>query len=240
MTLTQEKKKPSQRLYDYTTLIYGETKIGKSTLLSQIPNILFLNTGGGLEAIECYEEKVDSWERFLSVGLEIVMGDHKYEAIAIDTVDRLHKLCSEYMMTKLGILYPSDLEFGKGWDMVKTEFMRPIMKLVLSKYGVFFISHSKEIELKTRTAKIDKVIPSMSDSLYNVISPVCGIILYYDTVETPQGDQRLLRTTASERWIAGDRTGKLQEYGDIIMDAPPANNWNKIQQIFDGKLMKGV
>ncbi len=235
MALTTEKKQPSKRLYDYTTLLYGQTKVGKSTLLSQIPNILFLNTGGGLEAIECYEESVPDWETFLTKGKEIIMGGHNFEAIAIDTIDRLHKLCFEYMMNKLNITYPSDLEYGKGWDMVRTEFLRPLMKLVLSKYGIFFISHSKTIEIQTRTAKFSKVIPSMSDSLYSIISPICGIILYYDTIEGEKGDVRLLRTSATERWISGDRTTKLQKYGDIIMDAPPANNWEKIQKIFNGE-----
>lgn len=240
MSLTTEKKKPSLSLREYTTLVYGETKVGKSTLLSNVEQNLFFNTGGGLEALECYEERISSWEDFLAKGAELLEGKHTFSNITIDTVDRLHKLCSEYMMKKLNILYPSDLEFGKGWDMVKSEFMRPIMKLVLSQYGVFFVSHAKEIELKTRTVKINKVVPSMSDSLYNIISPICGIILFYDSTEGKDGDIRLLRTTATERWIAGDRTGKLQEYGDIVMDKPPANNWAKIQSIFDGKIKKAT
>lgn len=238
MPLATEKKTPSVSLQDYTTLLYGETKIGKSTLLNDVPSNIFFNTGGGLEALECYEQRISTWEEFLTSGAEFLNGGHKYKNITIDTIDRLHKLCSEYMMKKLNILYPSDLEFGKGWDMVKSEFIRPIMRLVLSQYGVFFVSHSKDLEIKTRTAKITKVVPSMSDSLYNIISPVCGIILFYDSTEGKDGDVRLLRTQATERWIAGDRTGRLQAYGDIVMDAPPANNWAKIQSIFDGKIVK--
>jgi hypothetical protein len=238
MPLTDKRKVPSARLFDYTTLLYGYTKIGKSTLLNQVPKNLFLNTGGGLEALDCYEEPIATWEKFLEKAREILTTEHVYEAITIDTIDRLHKLCSSHVMQKHNISHASDLDWGKGYELVKDEFMRPIMALVLSKFGVFFVSHSKDVEIQTRTAKITKRVPSMQNSIYELITPICGIILFYDTEETPDGERRMLRTRASEKWIAGDRTKKLEAYGDIIMDVPPANNWEKIQGIFDGKITK--
>jgi len=238
--LTQEKKVPSMNYAEYTTLVYGTKMIGKSSLLSQVPDNLFINAGGGLEAISCYEEKVSTWDKFLNVGAEFIAGQHKFKAITFDTIDRTHKMCQDYMMAKLNIIHPADLAFGKGWDLVKSEFLRPIMKLVLSDYQVFFISHSKEIEITTRTAKFSKTVPSMSDGLYGMISSLSGIILFYDITDTEQGEVRLLRTSPSEKWIAGDRTGRLSNYGDIIMEAPPVDNWNKIQKIFNGEIVKEI
>jgi hypothetical protein len=112
------------------------------------------------------------------------------------------------------------------------------MKLVLSNYQVFFISHSKDIEVTTRTLKITKHVPSMSDGLYGIVSSMSGIILYYDTEETAKGSIRLLRTSPTEKWIAGDRTKKLQEVGDIVMEPPPADNWSKLLSIFNGETKK--
>jgi len=238
MPLPVEKRKPSVDLWNYTILLYGESKIGKSTLLSQIPNVLFLNTGGGLEAIECFEQPITTWEEFLQTGKDIIEGKHEFKVIAIDTVDRLAKYCTNYMMKKLDITHPQDLGYGKGYDLIKDEFMRPFMKLSLSSYGLIIISHAVATEIQTRTAKITKFIPSMQPFMYNIIAPVCGIILYYDTAETEQGETRILRTRVSEKWIAGDRTGKLEAYGDIKMLPLPINNWDRIQQIFEGKLKK--
>lgn len=238
MALATEKKKPSTKLSDYTVLLYGTKMIGKSSLLAQVPDNLFLNSGGGLEAIECYQEYVPKWEDFLSIGAEFIAGQHNFKAITFDTIDRMHKMCSDYMMDKLKITHPGDLAFGKGWDLVKSEFLRPIMKLVLSNYQVFFISHSKDIEVTTRTLKITKHVPSMSDGLYGIVSSMSGIILYYDTEETSKGSIRLLRTSPTEKWIAGDRTKKLQEVGDIVMEPPPADNWSKLLSIFNGETKK--
>ena len=242
MTLPVEKKKPSINLWDYTILLYGESKIGKSTLISQIPNVLFLNTGGGLEAIECYEQRIASWTEFLEAGKEIVSNSHNFQVIAIDTIDRLHKLCVNYMMDKLKIIHPQDLEFGKGYDMVKDEFLRPVMKLALSSYGLIIVSHSKDVEIKTRTAVITKVIPSMQSYLYGMIAPICGITLYYNTAETEKGEKRYIHSRISEKWIAGDRTGKLEAKDDgkgIEMFPPPVNNWERIQKMFEEPLTKG-
>jgi hypothetical protein len=239
MSLPIEKKKPSVNLWDYTIFLYGESKVGKSTLISQIPNVLFLNTGGGLDALECFEQPITSWEQFLDAGKEIVGNGHKFDVIAIDTVDRLAKLCINHIMTKLEIVHPQDLGYGKGYDLVKDELLRPLMKLALSKYGLILVSHAKDVEITTRTSKITKFLPSIQDYMYNIIAPICGITLFYDTVETENGERRVLRTRLSEKWIAGDRTGKLEAYGDIIMAPPPANNWDKVQKIFAGQIKKG-
>ena len=240
MPLPTEKKKPSINLWDYTILLYGESKVGKSTLISQIPDILFLNTGGGLESIECFEQPITTWEEFLEAGKEIVAGQHKFKVVAIDTADRLAKYCVNYMMKKLDIVHPQDLGYGKGYDLVKDEFMRPFMKLSLSPYGLIVVSHAVAVEIQTRTAKITKFIPSMQAFMYNIIAPACGITLYYDTAETEKGEKRILHTRISEKWIAGDRTGRLEAYGDIEILPLPANNWDRIQHIFDGTLTKEV
>lgn len=239
MTLPTQKTTPSANLYDYAILLYGETKVGKSTLLSGIDDNLFLNTSGALGGLECYNVPIPSWTDFLYIGAEIIKGDHRFKVITIDTIDRLHKMCQDYMMDKLGIKHPSEMEWGKGWELVKIEFMRPIMKLVLSKYGIVFISWAKSAEIKTRTQKINKWIPTMSDSLYNIISPLSDIILFYDIVEGKDGtEQRILRTDAAETWVAGDRTGRLAAYGDIELDPLPANNWTKVQKIFNGEIKR--
>jgi len=234
--LPTEKRKPSKTLFDYTIMIYGNKFVGKSTLLAQIPNNLFLNTGGGLGTIECYEKPITSWEEFIDVGFEIVQGKHNFKCITVDTIDRLAKYCQNYMMEKLNVVHPADLGFGKGWDMIKDEFIRPFMKLALSPYGLVIVSHAKDVEITTRTSKITKFVPSMQDFMYNIIAPVCDIILYYDIVETAEGMKRYIRTVPTENWEAGDRSGRLSRYEKIEMLAPPAENWNKVQEMFDKEI----
>jgi hypothetical protein len=237
MFLPTEKNKPKDNLIDYPIFLYGVSKIGKSTLASEIEGNLFFNATGGLEALEVYEVKINTWEDFLNAGAEFIKGEHNFKSVTLDTIDRLHKLCVNYIVTKHGIQHPQDLDFGKGYDIVKDEFIRPLTKLALSNYGLIMISHVREVEIKTRTAVYTKAIPTLQTHIWELVNALAGVVLYMTTVETPDGKKRMLRTSPSENWIAGDRTRKLLSFGDIEVLAG-SGNWDRVNKIFKQEIKK--
>lgn len=230
--LPKQKTKPKPNLFEHVIFLYGAPKIGKSTLVSEIPDVLFLNAGGGLDALEVYQTPIPDWETFLDTGAEILKGEHEFKVIAIDTIDRLHKLCVSYIMKQQKIIHPADLGFGKGWDMVKDEFIRPITRLALSKYGLILISHVTEREISTRTSKITKSIPTLQNYVWEQVDGLSGIILFFTSERRESGETRVIKTTPSETWVAGDRTTKL--IGKDIVILPDGKNWERIQTIFKG------
>jgi hypothetical protein len=234
-----EKTKPKTNLMDHVIFLYGPPKIGKSTLISEIDDVLFMNTGGGLDALECYQIPIPDWETFAQAGLEFVSGEHKFKVAAIDTIDRLHKMCVNYLMKKHNVQHPSDLEWGKGYDMVKDELMRPLTKLALSPYGLILISHVDEKEIKTRTATITRSVPTLQGYIWNMIDGLTGIIMLMTSIQDKDGYRRIIRTTPNETYIAGDRTKRLASFGDIeiLKDRP---NWKRIEEIFNNYQEKGA
>lgn len=238
--LPESKSKPKERLMDYNILVHGFPKIGKSTLANQAGNVLFADTEGGLGALEVYRSPVISWHNgeeegsFLKLCADFVKGEHNFNAMVIDTVDILHKLCSDYVMKKQDITHPGDLDWGKGWALVKDEFMRPLVKLSTSKYGLIFISHTREIEVTTRTSKLTKAVPTLQNYIWNQISAFVDIILYFHSEVTEEGEKRYIRTKPSEKWIAGDRTNKLLKADPILIESD-VDNWSKLEQAFSGK-----
>jgi hypothetical protein len=237
--LPTTKKKPSVNLWDHAILIYGQKLIGKSTLAAEIPDNIFLNTGGGLDALEVYQVPIPKWEVFINVSAELIKGDHPFKVVTIDTIDRLHKLAVNFICKKLEIVHPGDLDFGKAWDMIKDEMMRPLMALALSPMGLILISHVKVIELKTRTGTITKSITTLQDHMWQLVESMSGIILFYTSEATQDGEKRVLRARPSENWIAGDRTKILAEYGDVEM-LNDGKNWERLQKIFSGETKKGA
>ena len=237
MSLPTERTKLSPNLLDYTILIHGVPKIGKSTLADEAGNVCFFDTEGGLKGLEVYAMPVYSWTNgdethsFLNMCAEFVKSDHNFTALCIDTIDALHKLCTGYLMKKSNIIHPSELEWGKGWDMVKDEFMRPLNKLAVSPYGLILISHSRSVEVTTRVSKITKAVPTLQNYIWTQIEAFVDIILYYHTEITEDGAKRFLRTKPSENWIAGDRTGKLLQ-ADPIEVGPNGTNWPTLDEIF--------
>ena len=236
MALPTEKSLPKENLWDYPIFIHGQPKIGKSTFVSEIPNVLFADTEGGLSALKVFKEAVISWNNgegsFLQLCANFTKEKHDFPALCIDTIDRLHKLCSNYIMVKHEITHPSDLKWSKGWELVKDELMRPLIKLALSPYGLILISHTKMVEITTRTAVISKAVPTLQANIWEQIDAFVSIELYFTTEETEDGERRIIKTKPSEKWVAGDRTGKLLKYNDLEM------SWEKLEAAFQGKTEK--
>ena len=205
MPLPTTKTKPKSDFTAFTTLIYGAPKIGKSTLASQFDNPLFLATEAGLNAIEAYQQNIDSWEQFLLTCKELAEGKHEFKTIVIDTVDNLFKFCSNYVCTKNKITHESELEWGKGWKLVKEEFFRAITKLSHLPYGLVIISHADPTEIKTRTGSITRWNPTMAKQAWEIVEPLVDFIFYASVATTKEGEERILHCRSSENWNAGTR-----------------------------------
>ena len=56
--LPTQKTKPKASLFDLTALVYGPSKIGKSTWCSNAEKALFLATEPGLNALEVFQSNI--------------------------------------------------------------------------------------------------------------------------------------------------------------------------------------
>ena len=65
MPLPTTKTPPKTNMADLTILVYGATKIGKSTWCSHADHALFLSTEPGLNSLEVYQVAIRSWEELL-------------------------------------------------------------------------------------------------------------------------------------------------------------------------------
>lgn len=232
MALPTEKTKPKTNFWEYPIFLYGAPKIGKSTLLAELPNALFLNAGGGLDAIECFQVPLGTWEDYLEAGKEVLTTQNNYGPIVIDTIDRLHKLAVGFVCNRQNIVHPTDLGYGKGYDMVKDELMRTVTRLALSGKGLVLISHVRETEIQARTEKYTKAVPTLQSYIWELIDGLTAIVLYM-TMETAEdgSERRVIYTTPSKYYIAGDRTNKLRKLQKIIIEQD-GKNWERIQEAF--------
>ena len=209
-----------QSVSDYSILLYGPSKAGKTTTASQADGALFLATEPGLNALNAFQVPVTSWEDFLAACAEIAQGEHPFKTIVVDTVDLAYRFCSEHMLKKYSVEHESDLGYGKGYALVNNEFHRVLTKLAHLPCGLILISHAQEIVVETRTGKFTKTVPTLPEKARKIVLGLVDIILYCDVEVTRDANgqatvRRVLRTKPTQYYEAGDRTGRLPEILDM-------------------------
>lgn len=214
--LPKTKTKPKEIINGLTALVYGPSKIGKSTWCSQAENALFLATEPGLNALEVFEYPITCWQDLLNAGQLIAEGNHEFKTIIIDTIDNAYRMCTDHICNKFKIKHESDLGYGKGYALINNEFQRVLNKLALLPYGLILISHSQERDIETRTGKYTRIVPTLPEKARKMVTGLVDLILYCDLNITPGEDnapiyQRVMRTKPSPNYDAGDRTGRLPE-----------------------------
>lgn len=233
-----EKTKRSVEICENTFLWYGPAGIGKSSFWAQ-NEYMFVDCEGTLGGLEVFAKRVDNWELFTFLCAEFVEGNHKFTGIVIDPIERLYKFCQNYVMTKFDIEHPSDMDWGKGWSLLSDEFLRPIVKLQLSKFTLVMISHESEYELKTRAKSFHVKKPNLPGSGPNSAYSVCRDISDYIAYMTfaSDGNTRILELSPSDNWVAKKRHKEMPD--EIILPQEPDKAYAHFLKIWNEKL-KGI
>jgi hypothetical protein len=198
--LPTETTKPRTALQDLSILLYGPSKIGKSTFCSRADDCLFLATEPGLNGLETFQVPITSWVKLLEVCREIEAGEHPFRVLAIDTVDNAYK--------------------GKAYALINGEFHRVLNRLAFLPLGLVLISHSEEREISTRTGKRHRIVPSLPEKARRIVLDLVDVIAFCDLEEEPGTDgkpkyRRVIRTRPTPRFECGDRTGRLPPVLDL-------------------------
>jgi len=216
-----KKSTPSKNFEDQITLIYGAPKVGKSTFCSELDDPLFLDSESGLRNLSTYNIPIDSWETVISVYQELLAekkaGKLTFKTLIFDTINNFYLYCQDYICRKNGIKHPSDLDYGKGWSMVRVEFTNAMNRFKSLGLGIVYVAHAAEKEIKSRIGTYTRYDASLAGQCYDLVTSSCDFILYA-TIETgADGEKRLLHTKPCEYWNAGDKTGKLP--AELPLDA---------------------
>lgn len=216
MPLPKEKTKPKTDPMAYSILLYGPTKVGKTTFASKAEGALFLATEPGTNALEVFAMPINNWPDLLKACGEIAAGGHDFKTVIIDTIDNAYTFCLEHVCTENGWSHPSDGAYGKGWSAVNGEFRRVLLKLAQMPYGLMLISHSQEKEVETRTGNYTRITTTMSEGARRIVIGLMDIVILCEVTAQKSDDgthvyERVMRTKPTPAYDAGDRTGRLPE-----------------------------
>lgn len=173
--------------------VYGAPFSGKTYLANKFDMPLMLNTDGNVEFVDApfisIKDKVEvsgritnrtyAWDVFKEVVAELEKENNDFKTIVVDLVEDLLEHCRIAMYDKLGVSHESDAGFGKGYDMIRTEFLSNIKKLLNLPYNIVLISHidmSKDITKKSGD-KITSIKPNINDKIATKLAGMVDIVL---------------------------------------------------------------
>ena len=203
-------------LQEYTILVYGREKIGKTSFFCSFPDALFLTTEPGTKNLEIFEFNADdgackNWA-LIRRAVDLLEKTDRFKNVIFDTVDRAYDMCLDYVCSKRGIEYPGEdaagkQDWGKSWKAVKGEFIDVVHRILQTGRGLCFTSHATESEISTRSGdKYTRIYPSMSGQARKVIEALVDLFFYAEYVRNSDGEtSRVLITEGDETIWAGQR-----------------------------------
>ena len=209
--------------------IYAQSYVGKSTFVDQYDDLLFLNTDGNTDnttspVIPIRDEitvngritnKKFAWEVFKEVISELEKKDNDFKRVALDLVEDLWEHCRLYMYNKNGWEHESDGGYGKGWDMIRTEFLSTMKRLKALDYQIIYISKevATEVTLKNGT-KFTTYKPNINDKVANVLAGTVDLTVraYVD------GNKRYIQLAKDENVFGGGRFNFTEKKCELHME----------------------
>ena len=207
-------------------LLYGVEGIGKSTLISKAPNVLFLDTENGTIRINTRRIKIVTWEDLLNAVKYVSDNPTICKTLAIDTADWAEIKAIQYVCQKNRVASIENIPFGKGYSYVADEFSNLLKQLNALKdkgINIVFIAHAKprKFELPEEMGSYDRYEMKLSKQVAPLLKEwsdallFCNYKIFVVTTETnskkAQGGKRVIYTTHSPTYDAKNRFGLKDE-----------------------------
>lgn len=156
MNITRGKKAKAQKV-----VVYGVPGIGKSTLASQFPNPIFIDTEGSTDNMDVSRfDKPTSFE-MLKNQIQYVLNNSVCQTLVIDTIDWAENLIVNYVCAKNGKSGIEDFGYGAGYVYIREELgklLNQLSELVEKGINVLILAHSQitKFELPEEQGSYDR------------------------------------------------------------------------------------
>ena len=240
MNITSGKQTRAQRV-----VIYGVEGIGKTTLASQAPDPLYIDTEGGTAHLDVKRlPRPQSWKELLALAAEAACEPEAYGTLVIDTMDWAEQLLVEHVLKKYEKKGIEDFGYGKGYVYMAEEFaqlLKALDKVIAAGRHVIVTAHAmmRKQELPDEAGAFDRYELKLSKKIAPMVKEWSDALLFcnYKTLVVvtdsktgkgrAQGAKRVIYTTHGACWDAKNRFGLADElpmeYASIAALFAPAD-----------------
>ena len=205
------------------TVIYGPEGIGKSTLASQFPDVVFVDFEHGTDSMDVARfDTPESFDGVLTL-LSSIAQEDVCKTVVLDTADKLEQLISRHVCFKYGIGSIEDAGFGKGYTYLAEEWielMKVCDKVIDSGKNIVFVAHAqmRKFEQPDEMGAYDRWELKLSKKTSPLLKEWSDMLLfcsYKTNVVTDEktkskkaiGGKRIMYATHNPCWDAKNRFG---------------------------------
>lgn len=157
---------------------YGAPFSGKTYLANQFDTPLMLNTDGNFKQVDApvlriidevttegrITKRKYAWEVFKEAVDDLEKGSD-FKTIIVDLLEDVYDACRVKVCADNGWDHESDDSF-KAYDIVRSEFLRTLKRLINLDYNIILISHiDTSRDITSRDKKITRIAPNMNEKL---------------------------------------------------------------------------
>ena len=239
MILPSTKRREIGKAQKRKIWIYGASFSGKTTMLDSAPNPLNLNSDGNISFVTMpyiaikdivktegrVTRRTFAWQVFKDTIEELEKKENDFKTIIVDLLEDTREMCRLYKYDQLGIEHESDSGYGKGWDIIKTEYLSVMRRFFNLDYeNLVVVSHENITEIKKKNGQtITKIAPNIQES---IATKIAGMVDIVARVVVEDDGERTLNFKSNEYIFGGGRLKGLHETKIPL-------SWDALMEVYD-------
>lgn len=220
-------------------VLYGGEGIGKTTLASQFPDPLILDTEDGTNQLDVARVEVREWQTMRTAIASLKVDRQGFSTLVIDSIDWAERLLVEWVCKENGKDSVEAFGFGKGWVMVAEQmgkFLDSLDGLVAGGMNVVMVGHStvKRVSPPEMTEGYDRHELKLSKQVSPLIKEWADAVIFlnYRTRVVSGTDGRAKAVGGKERFMFAERCAAFDAKNRYGLPAEMPMSIEKLVPIF--------
>lgn len=173
-------KRPATQIDPGILVIYGQSKVGKTEILTQLDDCLIIDTEGGTKSREALSIEAENLNDLIKILKELKKPENvgKYKYIAIDTLDNVCDWYERHVAKSYGEKNIGDIAYGAGYGAHRNyilDFMKSLRKV---NQRIILTGHRKKAIIGDTSIEVQTTSLDLMGKLKNIVSAEADAIGY--------------------------------------------------------------
>jgi len=224
-------------------VIFSKPKVGKTTLLSQLPDSLLIDLEDGSDYVAAVKVKVTTIQDLFAIEQAIIAASKPYKYIAIDTISALEELCipyAEFLYSKspMGANWFTvgkpkhgsilNMANGAGYPWLRQAFEDVVKRFKLLAPRLILLGHVKDTMLEKNGGTFEALDLNLTGKLKQFTTSKSDAIGYLYR----KGNKNILSFKTQDEILCGARPEHLRNkeivISEIAEDGTVTTHWDQI------------